>query len=54
MPATPTPRAVAEEFFARMEDDRRDTVGELFADLAGDVMDHVGWRRRQSHTADNA
>jgi len=29
-------------------------VGELFADLAGDVMDHVGWRRRQSHTADNA
>ncbi|WP_254547028.1 nuclear transport factor 2 family protein [Halomarina pelagica] len=26
-----TPREVAEEFFARMEDDRRETVGELFA-----------------------
>ena len=25
------------------------TVGELFADLASDVMDHVGRRRRQSH-----
>ncbi len=34
MSATPTPRAVAEEFFARMEDERRETVGELFADDA--------------------
>lgn len=31
MPDTPTPREVVEDFFARMEDDRRDTVGELFA-----------------------
>ena len=34
MPATPTPREVAEEFFAWMEDERRETVGELFADNA--------------------
>ncbi len=26
-------------------------ISELFADLAGDVLDHVGWRRRHSHTA---
>lgn len=29
-----TPRAVVEEFFDRMADDRRETVGELFADDA--------------------
>jgi ketosteroid isomerase-like protein len=28
------PRAVVKEFFDRMEDDRRETVGELFADDA--------------------
>jgi len=31
---TESPRAVVEEFFARMEDDRRSTVDELFADTA--------------------
>ena len=30
----PAPRATVEEFFARMEDDRRTTVDELFADTA--------------------
>ena len=30
---------------------RESGVGEIFADLASDVMDHVGQRRRQSHTA---
>lgn len=34
MSTAPTPRAVVEEFFARMEDERRETVGELFADSA--------------------
>ncbi|WP_138006176.1 Mrp/NBP35 family ATP-binding protein [Halalkalirubrum salinum] len=29
----------------------RSGVGEIFADLACDVMDQVGWRRRQSHAA---
>jgi ketosteroid isomerase-like protein len=29
-----SPRAVAEEFFARMADDRRETIGDLFADDA--------------------
>ena len=28
-------------------------VGEIFAELAGDVMDHVGQRRRQSHAAES-
>lgn len=33
-PTPTTPRAVVEEFFDRMADDRRDSIGELFADDA--------------------
>lgn len=34
MAPTHTPRAVAEEFFARMADGRRESIGDLFADDA--------------------
>lgn len=34
MTVATSPRGVVEEFFDRMADDRRETVGELFADVA--------------------